>query len=220
MAAYIAKKDQQLLTVLLPIVLYQRVKSTAKQTIHRSITQFVKTALLEKVEFYETKLRAEEEQRKADKKARTLKDRVDRTERGFGTSDLAPKPVLSSSVSETQNQEREVETYRFHAQRIFEALNNPLEKRVRITEAVSAIKQREPLLHPSDQAILTRLQSIIIAIRDGQKEENNILQPSLILNKGETPTELQRLEKRLQDQLIGTNIDTTKVASQGDTEDE
>jgi len=171
------------INIALPADLRNRVRSIAKKK-RTTTAQIVRDALAEKVEYLEAKERAEDDRRR--------KERTERAQgpRGIGRSALAPLPprVEAREAAPTADiHPDEQALYETHAARVFEAFDQPLEKRMRVREAIAAVKRQSPLTHPGDDAILARLTAAVAELQSMQSyvQEQRAIDTSKIRTFGE-----------------------------------
>ena len=131
-----------------------------------SISAFIREAVTTRLEMSEARQRQEREEKKAKERPNTF--------RTIGESKLAPAALtpLSDALSEPIAPAADVlpkDLYREHAKRIAAALDRPREMRLRLDEAVVAIKKQWPLTHPSDEEIVERLEKLVAAIVEKTK---------------------------------------------------
>ncbi len=149
--------------VSLPGDLRERARKIAKK--HRTSTaQLVRDGLAAHVALIEARDRAEEQLRRAEREGKRGLHRL----RRLGESPLAPTALRPIDAPP----EREVEDdpaapiYAQHAALVLAALDGKsLEKRLRVQEAVAAVKRMNPLTHPSDREILARLEREVHRLR-------------------------------------------------------
>jgi hypothetical protein len=135
----------------------------------------IRDAIIEKTEILEKKFREEQD----------IKKIPIRVLPRLGQSPLgpsAPKPIddnddNNEDIVESQIAAQTVvaapaapadplaDVYEHHAQRVFEALADPIEKRVRIEEALAAIQEEYPIIAPLDDVIRTKLQDVVQRLR-------------------------------------------------------
>lgn len=199
------KEHVQILTYV-PVNIRSRAKTVAKK-IRSTVSQIVRDGFVEKVEYYEEKLRAEAE-REAEKETSHKKSR-DTRKLGMPL-DGAPTPPPSTppgaepiAVSPIADDLDAI--YDAHAAKILDAMEkSPNEKRLRAAEAISAIKHRAPLTHPPEREILAELEVRILRLRAARPASPQLAP--------EQPKE------RIVDDLVGKEIDATKIRSRGDVE--
>lgn len=197
-----------LTTVHIPLDLHDRAKRVAKR-MYSSVGQLIRDGLLEKVDFFEAKFHAEEERARAQKEAK--KNRSLRS-----LSSKLPAPADPAAESETLGDGNgnlaDVDgglnaIYELHAKRILEVINGDArEKRLRVIEAVAAVKKYSPLTHPQDMEIVANFEKAVAQMQRERAEEANA-----------TAEETPRVS-RVIDRLVGREINPKKTKSFGDLE--
>ncbi|KKW46600.1 MAG: hypothetical protein UY96_C0003G0103 [Parcubacteria group bacterium GW2011_GWB1_56_8] len=185
------KQGTVLISLRIAADLLSRTKAIGRQ-LDMSTKDIVQLGLYDKVDFYEAKLRAQAEQKRADRAQR----RTLRTLGELGESPLAPSaPIAPSSPNDNKvaiETDPMTPLYEAHAKKIAEHLEDPIEKRLCIEEALTAIKKAAPLTHPSDKEILTRLEVIVLK----QPTITTNTTPAAASNTANT-TELRGFSERL-----------------------
>lgn len=95
---------------------------------------------------------------------------------------LAPDKENISPIREAVTLVREDATadeaiYIEHARKILDALSDPTARSRQVKIAISAIKAKRPLTHPSDQEILQRLEQAVLNLQAGGAEPSLLKQP-------------------------------------------
>lgn len=162
------------------VVVSSAIKARAKRIckdLGISFAQLAKDALVERIVWLEDK------QRRAEAEARAAKEANEGEKPRFrsfkklsmplGGSRLAeiakPSPLGTQGVAVEEVKELPVE-YVQHARRVSEA-DSPYERRLRMDEAVAAIKKRAPLSHPAESAIREELEKLTETLRDAVASE-------------------------------------------------
>lgn len=206
------------LSITLPVDLRKRAHVIAKSK-RTSTAQLIRDALSEKLDAIEAKqreddarARREKDERRSDRRLRSLEERVSSN----SLAPAAPAP-LDEARSISPGSSDDV-LYDEHAKKIFETLaaNNHLEKRVRISEAINAVKNKYPLTHPRDEEIMVRLEQRILKLQADQPAA-----PPAIVREPppQRMSALDMIEQRLSrafDGFTGKTIDPAKVKSDGD----
>lgn len=160
------------ITVGMPPDLLRRAKVQAKR-LHTSIGQLIREGLLERLEFLEAKERIEEERKsektQSSRKLPTLEERHAVKLAGTTTTVATPPATPTTRAARPD----EVATvlppleavYQTEARKIFEALDDPIEKRLRTVEAIANVKKVHPLTYPADGEILLNLERAVIDLR-------------------------------------------------------
>jgi len=156
------------LNVNLSVELRERARRIAKQR-KTSTNQLIRDGLEKHLDELEARQIAEEKRRTEEKEARRpISGRV------FGRLGESPLGPKRPTVAPEPEQKPEItinpleETYRYHATLIAAAIESggdPREKRLRVAEAVMAIKHLAPLTHPPDNAIVVELERRVIELR-------------------------------------------------------
>lgn len=169
------------INVLVPMNLRERAKKVAKK-LKTPMSQLARDALTEKIEYFESKFQADKARAAAEKEQL----------RGFRRMKPLSNPIARNAIAEQKQIPPE---YDLHATRIHEAVQagSPNETRLRVAEAVAAIKRQSPLTHPPETEIVATLERLVVAKRDA-------------LATTATPAK----------EPDGILIDTTKIRSHGD----
>lgn len=158
--------DVALLTVSFAASLRERARVIAKRK-RTSTAQLIRDGLEEKVSYFEAQIRAEERQCAAEKADR-------RAARGLrklrGLNGQKPTPA-NGAVLPSVEEDPLSALYEHHAQRVLDATEGTTEHRLRLAEALAAIKRRAPLTCPSDAEILRILQKAAERLLDARKKK-------------------------------------------------
>ncbi len=157
------------LTIQIPSSIRERARKVAKR-LHTSTTHLVCMALEEKFEAVEKKWRDSEALIREEKRAELEARKERRQLRRMGDAPVSQlTPVSAPTTTEDEPPEQKDtaldKIYEHHAKRIFEVLSSPVEKRLRVGEALSAVRRERPLTYPSDKEVLTTIEQIIIQLR-------------------------------------------------------
>lgn len=201
------KKDSVIFHVDLPISLHERAFAVGKR-IRSTVSSLIRDSLSEKIEYLEAKHRADEDRAVREKEAKQLAQQNRRSLKSLDEKRLADAaslfPRALPKFGEPAEDEVAVEDptealYQKHAARIVEVVDDasPTEKRMRIAEAVHAIKYAAPLTGPGEAEIVKRLQAIVVSLRDKK------------------PAPAQSAT-RVVDDKVGREIDTSSVRTFGD----
>lgn len=189
----IASSDEKIVftSIGLPADLHARTKNVASR-LTVAWRHFVIEALSEKVDYFEGKFRAEKERHLAQVQEKKAEKR---RARGIGKSKLAPKDIDAPKGDEEQETEDALAPlYDEHAQKISEAITrgSQMEKRLRLAEAVQAVKKRAPLTHPPEREIVRRLEAAVVANLDAQHADEErrekqalVVDPKRIATRGD-----------------------------------
>lgn len=172
-----ALKNHTFISVEVPDRLWKRAERLKKE-LGMTFRQMVTDALTERVDYLETKLRYDEEQeakREREKLELRAKRREVRSLEKLGDRVVPSlRPVNGPRPIDEIDEPKEVvavdpliAVYREQGVRLAEVMsgqNNPLERRVRVMEAVEAVKKAAPLTHPSDESILRRLEAEVVGL--------------------------------------------------------
>ena len=181
-----------------------------EKRLHTARSQFIRDAILERVESLEQKFKREEEDKWL---ARTRKRAVrlgsigaqalgvSFSEGAFATRLAATMPSLpdlaenaADAAAETELKANLAAVYTLHGREILAAGSDEVEVRRRVLRAVESVKRHCPLTHPGDKEILISLEKVIVALRRAQPR---------------SPT------FRSYDDLVGAVVDVTKVKTSG-----
>lgn len=148
----------------MPSELRERVRRISKRT-RLSASHIARDGLTERVEYYEAKERADKERRRRDPNERGLR----------GLDERQPLDRRTAKSADTDNPIHSL--YLTHARRLFEVIDDPNavhEKRIRLNDAITAIKRQCPLTYPSDGEIMAYLERLIVELRveaaDGEEQ--------------------------------------------------
>lgn len=145
-----AARDGVSLRVVLPAGLHKRAGRVAKRHVS-SISELLRQGLVDRVEFLEAKERAEIERRHKEKQS----DRVERRLKALGERPIEKKTISSETTTRTTDDPL-VKIYSEHARLILGA--EGYERRLRVHEALKAVRAQCPLTYPSDGEILALLE--------------------------------------------------------------
>lgn len=184
-------------TFRIPEVLLQRGKSVAKQ-MSTSLSQILRDAFSDRVDYLEAKLRADRERIEAERKAN----------RGFRRmTPINPEPLhpVLPQVQEEKKEDPKPE-YTTHALRIAEAVaaGNPLETRLRVAEALADIKRKWPLTHPSENEMVAILEKLVVEQNSKLNADQQTQQPQ--------PTAPSTTQPTVENEIV---IDPKKVRTLG-----
>ena len=150
-----------------PVKEHRRTKFAAKK-LQVPVAAIARDGLYLKLAEIDKKLRLEEELENADKQIK--KHRGLGSLGGIGDSKLAPTPL--KSYGEQQEAKKDADSdprleiiYRHHAALVHAALANPIEKRLRIAEALVAVRDETPITEPPESEILATLEHHVMALR-------------------------------------------------------
>ena len=213
-----------MLTVLLPVPVHRRFKHAVKRA-RETMTRITRDAIVEKTEALEQ----QQQLRAAPKKENLLGD--------IGSSPLGPsapttpeeheaavadakQPIIQTHAPET-DEELLSDLYGEQAMRLFEVLERPVEKRLRVVEALRAIQESYPLVPPSDEVILKTLQTHMLRLRAKKRDGEEIptsptVTRPLFLRTDEGPETEDVLPARFPSSLTGQMFDPEKIASISD----
>jgi hypothetical protein len=200
------------LTLYLPASLRERARVIVKK-LRTSTNQLARDAITEKVEFYEAKFRKEKQDREQEEAAK----RDERKTRRMLNN--APKPPAPPSETKPDVVEEKTKLdliYEQTAAKILRVIDKPTEKRLLALEAIGAIKKEAPLTHPSDAVIIARLEQEVLALQRAASKTEAIIpaeEPVKPLHPASALT-------RIIDALTGRTIDTSKIKSFGDIDDD
>lgn len=166
-------KNEVSMTLFVTKDLRERVGYIAKKT-RTSLSQIMRDALGDKLDYMEAKLQITEE-RVATIKDKKRNERTLNKERRNSTNllaperrSLAPEPIPSNVLPEPVAEIDPLEEiYSKHGELIAESINkSPLEKRIVLHEAIAAIRRRSPLTHPPEDIIIRRLEKEVVRVLD------------------------------------------------------
>lgn len=156
------------LNVKIPTELRERARVIAKR-IRSTTTALIVEALSEKVDAYDAKRRAELELVRRDQEETRSSRR--RTISLVDPAALAPLPSTLEPMEEDPSVDEDADAlddgvYRGEAEKIFNALADPIERRIAAQTAVKVIREQRPLTAPdSDHVILRRLDKLIVRLQ-------------------------------------------------------
>ena len=167
----------------IPIKDHRRAKFAAKR-LRVPLATLARDGLSLRLAEIEKKFRLEEELENANKQA---KGRTLGTLGGLGESRLAPSPLkpYGEQKTETLEDTRLDIIYRHHAALVNAALANPIEKRLRIAEALVAVRNETPITEPPASEILATLEHHVLALR-GKTTTVPTVRPSLLTTPSPT----------------------------------
>ena len=164
------------ISVPLTVATHKRLK-TVVRLVGATIAHVARDAVIDKIETLEQKHKKHESEKTAS--TRTL--------RKLGESPLGPSipktpddntvedDPIETSAAATQYpvplappdpaDELLADVYAHHAQRVFDVLTDPAEKRIRIEEAVTALRDEFPIIAPPDEEIRNKLQDVLQRLR-------------------------------------------------------
>lgn len=163
------KDDESMVNVIMPTALRERARKVGK-ILKISTTQMIRDALDERVRFLENKI-AEDKERAAEIKAPGK-----RSKKGF--EPLTPKfETLTDTISTRKAVEpaapppAKEPDYSEYADHIYEAIaaGHSMETRLRVAEAIAAIKRKNPLTHPPEHKITSELERLVLIRRENAK---------------------------------------------------
>ena len=209
-----------------PPIIHRRFKLAAKR-LGDSMAHAARDAILEKLDQLEKKIA---EDGKSSPKERAARHTLG----GVGSSTLGPttpSTPVDSDIAEAEAKQpiatdREPETddelladlYGEHALRLFPVLGSDhvIERRIRLTEAVAAIRDAFPFVAPTDEQIVKTLQTHVLRLRAKQRDGEEIPKPRdvvrplwLRVDDDETDQPPQRFESP----MTGRVFDPEKIAS-------
>lgn len=185
-------------TVSLPKDLHARARAIAKRN-RTTTVHLIRESLTEKIEYLEAKRRVEEERIIAERQRAAFSTHVRGRPPRLPLAPEPPPPLKSEIVDENvENLEAEARTahvYETQAKLILETLEgSPLERRLRVAEAVAAVKRERPLTHPPDDEILQTLEREVLHLRRNTEKtklataNNNsfqIIDPNRVHSRGD-----------------------------------
>lgn len=214
-------------SVEIPMHLHDRA-CAVKRRLRMPLVQIIREALDARVEQYETKFRIEDERARMERDTK----RGGRRLRALGEdprplAPAAPTPLEERLAARELRDDADGEEsapvaptedaldalYAEHGARIAEVVDQPLptEKRVRIAEALTAIKRYSPLTHPADTVILARLERVVVEVRERAPKSVGVIDAA-------DTTPPPSASARFFDDLVGATINTTKVRTFGDVD--
>lgn len=180
--------------------LRNRLRKTAKR-IHRSSSEVARDAIEAHLEMLEAKFRIEEAHKEEEKKKKKSLTRPTlKTLKRLGENPvIRPKlNVDEKDVEEDEAQDRLNRVYGYHAARLLDVgESDPVEKRIRLREAIEAIHREAPLTFPQDDEIIRILEKFMLMIR--------------------AEIESKKQEKKVE---VDTEVDVTKVKTHGIVEND
>jgi hypothetical protein len=127
----------------------------------------MRDALLEKVEYLEEKFRVDEARALAEKEKRK-----EERNKGKRIQKMGEKSAPSPEVEKEPEINPLEKHYEEQAKKILNYLDrSPLERRIAIAEAVSAIKKVAPLTHPPEPVILSEIEKHVILMQQRRLSE-------------------------------------------------
>ena len=164
------KFEEARLQVIVTGEFHARMKAVCRRE-RTAMTQLARTAIADRVEYLEAKHRAEDERAAAEREARRLGRkgfrRISNNPMGPGELD-EPRPGVAVEAEELPL------VYAQQAARIFDGLatGSPNEARLRLAEAIAAVRRYLPLTHPPDAKIAAILEGLVVRRREeAQKSE-------------------------------------------------
>lgn len=185
-----------------------------------SLVRMCRDGLKAQIEHFE-QLAEEEERKKAERREKRNGGREVRR-----SARLAPERVDLSpdALADTVDLLDPIDAlYDEHAAKILAVLDNKLERRTKVREAISAIQARSPLTCPDEPTILSKLEERVVALRDaqqrsplrstsldGDRESDAAYFDALLQRLGRLkPTTTTSTEKS--DEMEGAEIDPKKI---------
>lgn len=210
-----------------PIALRDRVKRVSKH-LFLPIQHLVREGLERRCDEFDARQRAEEEQRKREESEKRNRPKRPRGRPRIYALDPPDAPSTEpEQIIEPDSIPDEAEPiYKEHAARILSHLNNPVEKRIRVVEAIKAVQERFPLTHPSEGEIMQRLERHLMELRREQQAQQPVgpftaaMAAPVAQPVAETMQTLgslvgDRIDRAL-DNLTGKTVDVSRVSSHGD----
>lgn len=156
-----------ILTVTMPDELRKRTRAVAKK-LGITSTQLARDAITERLDMIEAKQRAAEERARTERetaRAEREQRRRLRTLRNIGENQpTSISPIAANETAATTEKDDLDPLYERHARLVLAAIDQPIEKRLREAETISAIKKQCPLTYPPDIEILTRLDRAVMKL--------------------------------------------------------
>lgn len=159
--------NTSVLVVHMPSELRDRLRRVSRR-LRLSASHIARDALTEKAEYYEAKERADKERRRRDPNERGI--------RGLNERQPLDRPIAKTNTDGDPLHA----LYMTHAKRLFEVIDDPAavqEKRIRLNDAITAIKRQCPLTYPSDGEIMAYLERLIVEMRVEADEEQSASTP-------------------------------------------
>lgn len=161
-------KETSVITVHLPPKLRERMRVLAKQ-FRKTTSDVVRDALIERMEYLEDKLQSQERFTRfghEKRKSKTIPDTSEKDILEVDENSLAPPALKNSTILTTNtyiDEDRFADVYTKHVPRILEASGNPVERRLRVAEAIAEIKRRAPMTSPSELELTKKIEEAVTA---------------------------------------------------------
>lgn len=217
-------KDTEIISFEVPNAFRKRARNI-KRLFKVSLAQMCRDGLTDQLEFYEGKARLQKEQ---EKKSSTTEPRHSRTLKRAAS--LGPTPLERGAAVEDDRVDPFDAIYVRHAKRIVPVLDDKIERRLRVADAVREVKQFAPLTCPADEDIVAELQKRVVALLRSDDNGDDVV-PTKPLRRvklestAQSATTFELLEKRLMhhigidvettDEAVGREIDVSKVRTSG-----
>lgn len=182
-------------------------KKMAKQ-MHTTVRHFVYEAVKAHLEFHKARILEEENRRRT----------PDDLTRGRVLETIGRKitPAAKQEILQDTAQSELEKLYAEQAKLVAQALHIPTEKRLRLAEAVAAVRRRFPLTHPKEPDIIAGIEKYIVELAEKKGEQVTVPPTSLFAvppGMPFPPPPRMPAVERVADELVGKTIDVSKLRS-------